>query len=110
MVDSKIHFQLALLIGDLHIPHRASDLPAKFRKLLVCVDQYGSLGPGYFLVGDMQSHVKPSIHCVEDVPYRYVVSYDDDIDAIRYLLVSYTTLDIHGSQGYVGRNSELGLS
>ena len=27
--------QLVLLIGDLHIPHRAADLPAKFKKLLV---------------------------------------------------------------------------
>ncbi|KAG2133051.1 Metallo-dependent phosphatase-like protein [Suillus cothurnatus] len=26
---------LVLIIGDLHIPHRAHDLPAKFRKLLV---------------------------------------------------------------------------
>eukprot|EP01135_Chromosphaera_perkinsii_P007924 Nk52_evm1s1068 gene=Nk52_evmTU1s1068 len=26
---------LVLLIGDLHIPHRAADLPAKFKKLLV---------------------------------------------------------------------------
>lgn len=26
---------LILLIGDLHIPHRAVDLPAKFKKLLV---------------------------------------------------------------------------
>ncbi|XP_066466069.1 vacuolar protein sorting-associated protein 29-like [Tiliqua scincoides] len=27
--------KLVLVIGDLHIPHRCSDLPAKFRKLLV---------------------------------------------------------------------------
>lgn len=26
---------LVLVIGDLHLPHRASDLPSKFRKLLV---------------------------------------------------------------------------
>lgn len=27
--------QLVLVIGDLHVPHRAHDLPAKFRKMLV---------------------------------------------------------------------------
>jgi len=27
--------QLVLVVGDLHIPHRASSVPAKFRKLLV---------------------------------------------------------------------------
>ena len=29
------NFQLVLLIGDLHIPHRIHDLSPKFRKLLV---------------------------------------------------------------------------
>lgn len=28
-------FQLVLVLGDLHIPHRCSSLPAKFKKLLV---------------------------------------------------------------------------
>lgn len=30
-----INLQLVLVLGDLHIPHRASSFPAKFRKLLV---------------------------------------------------------------------------
>ena len=30
-----ILFQLVLVLGDLHIPHRSSSLPAKFKKLLV---------------------------------------------------------------------------
>lgn len=33
-IDSCI-LQLVLVLGDLHIPHRASSFPAKFRKLLV---------------------------------------------------------------------------
>lgn len=28
-------FQLVLVLGDLHIPHRCNSLPAKFKKLLV---------------------------------------------------------------------------
>ena len=28
-------FQLVLVVGDLHIPHRANSLPSKFKKLLV---------------------------------------------------------------------------
>lgn len=28
-------FQLVLVLGDLHIPHRCGSLPAKFKKLLV---------------------------------------------------------------------------
>ena len=30
-----ILFQLVLVVGDLHIPHRANSLPTKFKKLLV---------------------------------------------------------------------------
>lgn len=30
-----IQFQLVLVLGDLHIPHRCSSLPTKFKKLLV---------------------------------------------------------------------------
>jgi len=29
------YLQLVLVVGDLHIPHRATAVPAKFRKLLV---------------------------------------------------------------------------
>lgn len=30
-----LEFQLVLVLGDLHIPHRCSSLPTKFKKLLV---------------------------------------------------------------------------
>lgn len=30
-----MYFQLVLVVGDLHIPHRANSLPNKFKKLLV---------------------------------------------------------------------------
>lgn len=37
---------LVLCIGDLHIPHRATDLPAKFKQLLVPGKIHHSLCPG----------------------------------------------------------------
>lgn len=33
--EKNIFLQLVLVLGDLHIPHRCSSLPAKFKKLLV---------------------------------------------------------------------------
>lgn len=33
--DEIQNLQLVLVLGDLHIPHRCSSLPAKFKKLLV---------------------------------------------------------------------------
>lgn len=37
---------LVLCIGDLHIPHRATDLPSKFKQLLVPGKIHHSLSPG----------------------------------------------------------------
>ena len=35
MITETNFFQLVLVLGDLHIPHRCSSLPSKFKKLLV---------------------------------------------------------------------------
>jgi vacuolar protein sorting-associated protein 29 len=35
LVSSTTTIMLVLVIGDLHIPHRTHDLPAKFKKLLL---------------------------------------------------------------------------
>jgi len=37
---------LVLCIGDLHVPHRATDLPAKFKALLVPGQNHHFVSPG----------------------------------------------------------------
>lgn len=58
---------LVLIIGDLHIPHRVHDLPAKFRKLLVPGKIQQILCTGN--VCDKETHeylktISPDVHVV----------------------------------------------
>ncbi|DBA68004.1 hypothetical protein WJX79_002108 [Trebouxia sp. C0005] len=49
---------LVLCIGDLHIPHRATDLPAKFKQLLVPGKIHHSLCPGNICTKEIHDYLK----------------------------------------------------
>lgn len=49
---------LVLCIGDLHIPHRATDLPPKFKQLLVPGKIHYSLCPGNICTKEIQDYLK----------------------------------------------------
>jgi len=49
---------LVLCIGDLHIPHRAADLPPKFKQLLVPGKIHYSLCPGNICTKELHEYLK----------------------------------------------------
>ncbi len=56
---------LVLCIGDLHIPYRATDLPAKFKALLVPGKIHHILCPGNLCIPELYDYFKtvcPSLH------------------------------------------------
>jgi hypothetical protein len=62
-----VHTQLALVIGDLHIPDRAGDLPAKFKKLLVCNDRLMRGHGALVLIGETSFALKLLVAAASDV-------------------------------------------
>lgn len=57
---------LVLCIGDLHIPHRATDLPPKFKQLLVPGKIHYSLCPGNICTKVPYSTASRSATCLAD--------------------------------------------
>eukprot|EP00951_Prasinocladus_malaysianus_P024137 scaffold207598_cov43-Prasinocladus_malaysianus.AAC.1 len=58
---------LVLCIGDFHIPHRASDIPAEFKKLLVPGKIHHILCPGNLCAKEIYEYLRsvcPNVHAV----------------------------------------------
>jgi vacuolar protein sorting-associated protein 29 len=49
---------LVLALGDLHIPHRAADLPAKFKSMLVPGKIQHILSPGNLCIKEIHDYLK----------------------------------------------------
>lgn len=61
---------LVLCIGDLHIPHRATDLPAKFKTLLVPGKIHLILCPGNLCTRVRLSSTDCAIRCWQSLGYK----------------------------------------